>query len=125
MFRKFIINHFALYYITKFGNFPRAANWIFPGFITMGLSMLVWQRDIWCYLSLMYIWITLFFGFIYFRWIPIKESEYSYLTATQKIAYDKALDRNSEIPNTYDPIWIALWNPLWILMFIILYCIYN
>ena len=123
MFRKFIIRNFALDYITPIGNFVRAANWIFPGFLSMGIFSVALKNDFWLHISMIYTLIAVFFGFIYFRIFPIKESEYDLLSETQKYAYDYFHNRNPEVPKNLDPAWVALWNPAWVVLFVLLFYI--
>lgn len=124
MFRKFIIRNFALDYITPIGNFVRAANWIFPGFVSMGIFSVALKNDFWLHISMIYTLIAVFFGFIYFRIFPIKESEYDLLSETQKYAYDFYYNRNPKEPEKMDK-WALVVNPFFVGIFIILWCLYN
>ena len=74
---------------------------------------------------MIYTLIAVFFGFVYFRIFPIKESEYTLLSETQKFSYDNFYNRNPEVPKNLDPAWVALWNPAWVVLFVLLFYIYN
>lgn len=124
MFRKFILRNFALDYITPVGNFVRAANWIFPGFVAMGTFGVVFDNDTMVYVSLVYTLIAVFFGFIYFRLFPLKEEEYDLLSETQKYAYDFYYNRNPKEPQRLDK-WALVVNPFFVGLFIVLWCVYR
>lgn len=125
MFRKFALKQFALDYITPLGNFLRVANWIFPGFVSMGIFSIALPNNFLLAITMVYTLITVFFGFVYFRIFPIKESEYTLLSENQKFTYDNFYNKNPEVPKNLDPVWVALWNPAWVVLFVLLFYIYN
>lgn len=90
--RKFIIRQFALNYTFKLFNrywtALRASRIIFPLFVISGLLITyVGWNAITIFFSILTL-ISLFFGFIYFDFFPIKEEEYDILDEDQKKQYD-------------------------------------
>jgi hypothetical protein len=96
-FRKFIVKHFALDYMSKkfifFGayvNAPRASRIIYPLMVITGLISVTnpdWPNPtflIWILYLLLAA--ALFFGFVYFRFYPVKWEE---LDDFQKFQYGK------------------------------------
>ena len=97
--RKFIVKHFALNYSTKlFGTTftaLRASRIIFPVFCLAGFLTAInpnWPELTW-YTTLAYllVGIVVYFGFIYFRFYPVKWNE---LDEYQKFQYGIAINSN-------------------------------
>lgn len=91
--RKYLINNFALYHRYKFlwlikGSSLRAPRIIFPLFVISGLVTYlnpVWPDIIWwCWLAYVPTLISLYFGFIYFEFYPIKNKDWDLLDEEQK-----------------------------------------
>lgn len=93
--RKFIVKHFALDYITKaFGytiNFVRPATIIFPLFVLNGIITIKYDYPTWQIIFLIPLVISLFLGFLYFRFFPVKWRE---LDMEQLFQYQSAIKRN-------------------------------
>ena len=90
--RKFLVKNFVLdYMVSIFGktyNAPRASRIIFPTFVITGIANVL--NDNWPTPTL-FVWfmylitlLVLFFGFVYFRFFPVKWEE---LDEFQKLQY--------------------------------------
>lgn len=94
--RKFIVKHFALDYICKvYGytfNFVRPATFIFPLFVINGILAIKYDYPMWQIVFLIPLAISLFIGFLYFRFFPIKWQE---LELEQLFQYKAAIERNA------------------------------
>lgn len=93
-FREIIVHLFALSYLVKIGNlkftFVRAANMITPCFMLCGIALIKNPNypvmDMFTIISLILCFIMLFFGFVYFKFYPVKREE---LDTEQKFFYDE------------------------------------
>lgn len=99
--RKFIVKYFALDYICKvFGytfNFTRSASFIFPLFVFNALLVMKFDYQIWQILTALPLAISLFIGFIYFRFAPVKWQE---LDNEQLFQYRIAIEKDLIRPET-------------------------
>ncbi len=93
--RKFIVKHFALDYICRVFdytfNFTRSATFIFPLFVLNGIIALKYDFPVWQIVFLIPLAVSLFFGFLYFRFFPVKWQE---LDMEQLHQYRSAIERN-------------------------------
>lgn len=93
--RKFITKHFALDYICKFYgytfNFTRSATFIFPLFVINAILALNFGFTPLQLITLIPFGISLFFGFMYFRFYPISHEE---MDIVQIYQYGEALRKN-------------------------------
>lgn len=93
--RKFIVKHFAMDYICKvFGytfNFVRPATFIFPLFVLNGIIAIKYDYPTWQIIFLIPLVVSLFLGFLYFRFFPVKWQE---LDMEQLFQYQSVIKRN-------------------------------
>lgn len=109
--RKFIVKYFALDYICKvFGytfNFTRSASFIFPLFVFNALLVMKFDYQIWQILTALPLAISLFIGFIYFRFAPVKWQE---LDNEQLFQYRIAIEKNLIVPDNTTHYMILAFN---------------
>ena len=119
--RKLIVKLFALDYIVKIGSkklgFTRSANFIFPSLLaTMTLSA---THNPYWWVGLVFFFIFVFFGFVYFRIKPLQTEDVHHFDDPQLYAWFVYHNyRYKTEPTRYNGFWVLLVNPICIIIFL-------
>lgn len=121
-FRFLAVRFFALSYVVKlgnsYGNFLRAANFIYPTVVLAGTLTYFDSPLRW--ISYLFLAFFVFMGFVYFRLKPLQTEDLEHMDVVQRwtwLVYNEGL--NIE-PKQFNPIWVVLVNPICILLFLLL-----